>query len=412
MKKICFAAMLVLLATISTMQGKASSLPTDAQNVVGGPSAVTAKSPADSVQLSLLTCSPGKEIYNLFGHTAIRYKNTNKNIDVVFNYGMFDFRKPHFVLRFTLGHTDYELGAEEYADFEENYALQGRSISEQVLHLTPAERDRLFELLMINYQPENRTYRYNFFYDNCSTRPRDKIEQSIAGKVVYPPFNERKSYRDIIHQYTVGHPWARFGIDLCLGAAADRPITQREMMFCPFYLRDFVDKAVVVRGTSKSPLVDARNKLLISSTSAKEGWTITPFQCTLLFFIILVAASIYGLKKKKSLWFLDVVVFAAAGLAGCIIAFLMLFSTHPTVSSNFLIIMLQPFYLFCLPWMILSERMKKRSLPMLIFCVLLTLFIVLYAVIPQKFDFAVVPLALGLWCRTMTHLVLTYKKKA
>lgn len=96
------------------------------------------KNTGDSVEVSLITCSPGSEIYSLFGHTAIRYRNTNKNIDVVFNYGMFNFNKPHFIFRFILGQTDYELGVEEYQDFQTNYSYENRSVEEQVLNLTEA----------------------------------------------------------------------------------------------------------------------------------------------------------------------------------------------------------------------------------------------------------------------------------
>ena len=373
---------------------------------------IHADEPNDSVQISLLTCSPGAEVYNLFGHTAIRYQNKKQLVDVVFNYGMFDFRKPHFVFRFTLGQTDYELGIEDYQEFLANYAQQGRNVEEQVLNLTPEEKNRLSELLMKNYLPENRVYRYNFFYDNCSTRPRDKIEESIFGKVVYPTFNEKLSFRDIIHQYTVSHPWARFSIDLCLGAAADKPITQRLMMFCPFYLRNFVANAKIVSQTGTRPLVSHYNKLLISqSTLHEKGFFPTPLQCALFLFIVVAGLTIYGLRKKKSLWGLDLVLFVAAGLGGCIIAFLMLFSTHPTVSSNFQILVLHPFYLFCLPWVLIAERTHRKSTPMILFTVILTLFIVLFAFIPQKFDFAIVPLALSLLVRSLSHVILTYKNK-
>lgn len=366
---------------------------------------------ADSVQVSLITCSPGTEIYNLFGHTAIRYRNTSKNLDVVFNYGMFDFRKPHFVFRFTLGQTDYELGVEEYTEFAENYAMHGRSVEEQVLSLTSPEKEKLYELLLINYEPQNRTYRYNFFYDNCSTRPRDKIEECIAGKVVYTPYNKEKSYRDLIHEYTKGHPWAEFGIDLLIGAGADKPITQRQMMFIPFYLRNFTEKAVIDSAGVKRPLVLKHNQLVISQSTQTADHTLTPFQCALLLFIIAVVVSIYGLKKKKSMWIFDMIIYAAAGLAGCIIAFLMLFSTHPTVGSNFLILEFHPFYLICLPWILIAERMGRKSKPARYILYVLTLFILFSALIPQKFGVTVVLLALTLWIRLASHVVVTYKNK-
>ena len=365
----------------------------------------------DSVEVSLITCSPGSEIYSLFGHTAIRYRNTNKNIDVVFNYGMFNFNKPHFIFRFILGQTDYELGVEEYQDFQTNYSYENRSVEEQVLNLTEAEKQKLYELLLVNYMPENRTYRYNFFYDNCSTRPRDKIEESINGKVSYLPYNEVKSYRDLIHQYTVGHPWSQFGIDLLIGAGADQPITQREMMYIPFYLRDFFAKASINASTGKRPLVLKHNQLVISQSTQKGGFSLTPFQCALLLFALTLAVTLYGSKKKKSVWIYDVVLFSVAGAAGCIIAFLMLFSSHPTVGSNYLILALHPFYLFCLPWIIIAARTGRKCRPEKAILAILTLFILICAFLPQKFGITVVILAFSLWVRLASHVLLTIKKK-
>jgi hypothetical protein len=372
---------------------------------------VQAKDTIDPSQVSLLTCSPGSEIYNLFGHTAIRYQNKTQGIDVVFNYGMFSFRKPHFILRFSLGQTDYELGVEDYSSFVEEYELENRSVEEQVLNLNPTEKKHLYEMLQTNYLPENRTYRYNFFYDNCSTRPRNKIEENVDGRIVYMPYNKKKSYRDIIHEYTIGHPWARFGIDLCLGAKADRPINQRGMMFCPFYLRNFIETATIKSRRGVRPLLIKHNQLVISQSTKKEAYFPTPFQCSVFLFIIVTAATIYGLKNKRSLWILDLILYAAAGLAGCVLAFLMLFSTHPTVESNFLIFVLHPFYLFCLPWILISERTHRKSKPMIFFCIILTLFIVLWGLIPQKIDLAIVPLALSLLTRSTSHMILTHEKK-
>ncbi|KAA4675088.1 DUF4105 domain-containing protein, partial [Bacteroides ovatus] len=162
----------------------------------------------DSIRLSLLTCAPGEEIYSLFGHTAIRYENPSQGIDVVFNYGLFSFNTPNFIFRFSLGETDYQLGATDYERFAAEYAFFGRSVWQQTLNLTDEEKTELIRLLQENYRPENRVYRYNFFYDNCATRPRDKIEESIAGKVIYPaePQDGSLTFRDIVHQYCKGHP--------------------------------------------------------------------------------------------------------------------------------------------------------------------------------------------------------------
>ncbi len=378
------------------------------------PAAPATASGNDSIRLSLLTCAPGEEIYSLFGHTAIRYENISQGIDIVFNYGLFSFNTPNFILRFALGQTDYQLGVTDYARFAAEYAFLGRSVWQQTLNLTAEEKEKLIDLLQTNYRPENRIYRYNFFYDNCATRPRDKIEECIQGKVVYPSLGSEGSlsFRDIVHQYTQGHPWSRFGIDLCIGSEADRPITEYQMMFAPFYLKDFFEKAHIESGNTDRPLVATTEKIVDAlSNDADKAWYPTPLQSALLWFMFIVAFTIYGIRKGKSLWVLDLVLFAMAGLAGCVLAFLALFSEHPAVSSNYLLWIFHPGQLFFLPFFIYKERKRKKSWYHLLNFSVLTLFIVLFPLIPQRIDLAVVPLALSLLVRSASNLILTYKKK-
>ena len=368
----------------------------------------------DSIRLSLLTCAPGEEIYSLFGHTAIRYENLSQGMDIVFNYGLFNFNTPNFIFRFSLGETDYLLGVTDYARFASEYEFFGRSVWQQTLNLTDEEKDRLIRLLQENYRPENRIYRYNFFYDNCATRPRDKIEESIAGKVVYPtePQDGSRSFRDIVRQYCKGHPWARFGIDLCIGSEADHPITQRQMMFAPFYLMDAFAGAQIIGDSIRRPLVSTHELIIdaIPETS-RNGWTPTPLQCSLILFMLTAAATIYGIRRRTGLWGIDLIIFGAAGAAGCILAFLALFSQHPAVSSNYLLFVFHPGQLFFLPYIIYCIRKRKKCWYLTFNLVVLTLFIVLFPLIPQRFDFAVVPLALSLLIRSASNLIVTSKKK-
>lgn len=370
----------------------------------------------DSIQLSLLTCAPGEEIYSLFGHTAIRYQNYTQNIDAVFNYGMFSFNTPNFILRFTLGETDYQLGVTSYSEFADEYNYYGRSVWQQNINLTQPEKLKLIKLLEDNYRPENRVYRYNFFFDNCATRPKDQIEKAIDGKLEYgrnmDDKNTGKSFRDIIHQYTKGHPWDRFGIDLCIGSTADRPITYRQMMFAPFYVKDFFEKAIIISPSGVGrPLVEKETKVVNSPnvvTSQQQG--LTPLQSSLLLFIIVTLITIYGIRHNKTFWQVDLILFFVAGITGCILTFLVLFSKHPAVSPNFLLFIFHPIHLLWLPWIIKSGYKKQRSIYMMANCAVLTLFILLWSVIPQRFDLAVLPLALCLLERSASNLIITYKK--
>lgn len=370
----------------------------------------TAKgTPPDSIRFSLLTCGPGEEIYSLFGHTAIRYEDPARHTDVVFNYGIFDFSAPHFMLRFTLGETDYLLGATSYRHFIAAYAGDGRAVWQQTLNLTDEEKHRLLAQLEENYRPENRVYRYNFFYDNCSTRPRDQVERAIAGEqLVYADdMTDTRtgiSFRDMVHRCTQGHPWAQFGIDFCLGYEADLPISRREMTFVPLYLKDCFAKARLKQSDgSKRPLTQPVETLVEAApTPPYRG--ITPLQAATALLIVTCVLSLYGLKHRKTLWGIDLLLFVAAGIGGCLLAFMAAFSEHPTVGGNLLLFFLHPLHLFCLPWMINKVRKGQKSRYMMLNFVVLTLFILTWPLNPQKFDAAVLPLALCLLIRSASNL--------
>lgn len=367
----------------------------------------------DSVRFSLLTCAPGEEIYSLFGHTAIRYENPAKGVDIVFNYGVFSFNTPNFIFRFVKGETDYLLGVVDYPHFEAEYTYHNRAVWQQTLNLNTEEKNRLFHLLQVNCQPENRVYRYNYFFDNCSTRPRDIIEESIQGQVVYNTVDNRLTFRDIIYQSTKGYEWERFGMDLCIGVQADRPITYQEEMFAPLYLMDAFDKARIINSDqTERPLVRDTSEIITEQDLEEDKpFPLTPMRSFLLLFIIITAATIYGIRKKKSLWGIDLVLFTAAGLSGCIIAFLSCFSEHPAVSPNYLIFVFHPLHLLLLPFFLYREIKGRRSWYHLANLIILTLFILIWPINPQHFNLAVLPLALCLLVRSASHVILTYKKQ-
>jgi len=376
---------------------------------------VSAATPNDSIKVSLLTCEPGTEIYALFGHTAIRYENSPKGIDAVFNYGMFDFRAPNFIWRYIKGETDYQLGVVDYQYFAEEYTSRNSAVYQQTINLLPTEKEKLWDALSENYLPENRTYRYNFFYDNCATRPRDKIEESINGIIHYNKNNSRQSFRDIIHECTKGHEWAEFGIDLCLGSKADEPIDYRLKMFAPFYLMNAVSTAKIVTKENKErSLVSSTSQVITKSGNIEEQKTAkypAPLQVSIFLLLVTLLVSFWGLKKKKVFWGYDIVLFITAGCAGCIIAFLACFSEHPAVSPNYLLFFLHPIHLLYVPFMVQNARKRKKDLYHLINFAILTLFIVLWGIIPQRFALAVLPLALSLWVRSASYIILTYKHR-
>lgn len=375
-----------------------------------------AMSGKDSVRLSLLTCGPGTEIYSLFGHTAIRYEDRNRGVDVVFNYGLFSFDTPNFILRFTLGETDYQLGVTDFRRFLAGYWMEGRDVWQQTLNLTTEEKQRLIGQLEENYRPENRVYRYNFFYDNCATRPRDQVERATEDRLRYAEDMEStdtgRSFRDIVHQYCEGHPWARFGIDMCLGSEADRPINRRQMMFAPFYVKDFFASATLADSTGVRPLVSDTEQVLVIPADAreKEAAYPSPLQAALFLLLVVGIATWIGIRKGKSLWGIDLLLFFLAGVTGCFWTVLAFFSQHPAVGSNYVLFVFHPLHLLCLPFMLRKVIKKRTSYYMAANGAVLTLFMLLLGVIPQEIHLAVLPLALCLLMRSASNIIISRKQ--
>ena len=183
-------------------------------------------------------------------------------------------------------------------------------------------------------------------------------------------------------------------------------------MFAPFYLMDAFAGAQITGDSIQRPLV-TDSELIVDATPEEDEsfWIPTPLQSALLLFILTAAATIYGIRRRTGLWGVDLILFGTAGIAGCILAFLALFSEHPAVSSNFLLFVFHPGQLLFLPYIIYCVRKGKKCWYLTLNLIILTLFIVLFPVIPQRFDFAVVPLALCLLIRSVSNLIVTSKKK-
>ena len=320
----------------------------------------------DSVEVSLLTCSPHEEIYSLYGHSALRWHDLHQEgpragEDLAFNWGIFNFDKPYFVARFVFGLTDYELGVIPYQAFCSYYEQWGSSVTEQVLNLTNEEKQKLKEALANNLLPENRIYRYNFFYDNCSTRPRDIVEKCINGKVEYAQRNDyTPSYREMVGYCTRNHPWATFGNDILLGIKADWDTDLRQQEFLPGNLLYDFDRAQIYSDGTYRQLVSERRMAVNPGVQIiEEDFPLTPMQCALILLAITIGISIFDWKRKKrSAWY-DSILLLMQGLAGCVL-FAMLFSQHPTTSTNLQILLINPVALGFIPSVI---RKKNKTWP-------------------------------------------------
>ena len=214
--------------------------------------------------ISLLTCYPGKQIYSLYGHTAIRYVNQDEGIDLVINYGLFDSNAPHFLAKFILGETNYTVGALPYPFFIEEYRRENRKVIEQELNLTKEEITQIVKYIDNNLRPENRSYNYNIFYKNCTTQARDAIFNNLNIQKASPSGGRLEgapTYRSLLHQYTQDHPWIQFGTDLLLGLKADKQLTTTQRQFLPIELMKQIDK---LSSNQNLPLVKNKKTLIES----------------------------------------------------------------------------------------------------------------------------------------------------
>ena len=351
----------------------------------------------DSVEVSLLTCSPGEEIWAQYGHTAIRWHDLKNGKDEVINYGLFSPDVPYFILRFVFGLTDYRMGVESFELFCSEYIYRHRGVTEQVLALTPEDKQSLAKALQDNLQPENIVYRYNFFYDNCTSRARDIIVSNLHGKVTYPAAINT-TFREMLHRWNNAYPWSQFGEDLLLGLPADCPTKKAEQQFLPNNLQEDFAHAVY----NGQPLVTQTRQLLEAYPSVPDSeFPVSPIQCAIAFVIILAVIMAYQLFSKKLLWGVDALLMLMTSLIGIVFT-LMIFSQHPCVSVNLLIIIFNPLPLFFMWHTIKCTRNHRADYWWTLWSILILLG--LLGRMFQNYPPAIMIVALGLLCYSVVHI--------
>lgn len=375
------------------------------------PSAFAQKMLSENGKISVITCAPyDGEVYTVFGHAAFRVEDPEQNLDIVFNYGMFDDSAPYFIYRFAKGETDYKLGINEYLSYIVEYQMRGSDVTEQVLNLSHDEKNRLWMALLLNSRPENRTYRYNFFFDNCATRLPAMIEKYVDGKVIYNDPPHQLSFRKMVHDCTRNHKWLTFGIDLALGSPADRLATPHEMMFLPNYLKDALEKATLSGKTGDERPLIVKTTLIKAVEPDKEEIDLlddvfTPLVCGWILFFIVLFLTCREKKKRKYYRIIDIVLFTIAGVAGIVMFYLCFVSEHPTLWPNWSIIWLHPFHLVGVILFSVKKANKAAYYYHFINFAALTLFLLGWYFIPQELNVAFIPLIATLGLRSASRLI-------
>lgn len=296
--------------------------------------------PSDSAEISILTASSGKEIYKIYGHSAIRFQDKEQGKDIVYNYGMFSFGAPHFILRYLQGQNYYLLGKEPFKRFNMRYDRGGEMVRQQTLNLTHEEIKTLLDALEKNALPENREYLYNVIYDNCATRVHEMVDNNLAGGVVWDMDCPEATFRELLHSCNYIMPFSQMGIDIIFGPKADKNASCMEQMFLPEKLMMGFANA---KKSNDQPLVKETITLL-------KGRKIHTNNEIILFNVILASLLIFSLlarfKKPQLLRELRCIIYSLVGLLSLVVFFIAFFSIHPTVLPNPNLIWINPLWLF------------------------------------------------------------------
>ncbi|MEX2513404.1 MAG: DUF4105 domain-containing protein [Cyclobacteriaceae bacterium] len=353
--------------------------------------------------ISLFTCDPGDELYSTFGHSAVRVIDHGSGRDLVFNYGTFDFSTPFFYIKFARRTLDYQLSVTTTENFLYEYNYFKRSVREQVLDLSEAQKRQVVDFLQENYRPENRKYRYDFFYDNCTTRIREMMEKVLGENLLWnePENSMPKTFRELIDEYVYPLPWSDLGIDLALGAVIDTYANEKEKQFLPDYLEaSFARASLIGQGPERSLVKENRIIYDFPERSTGNYSLFNPYLIFWLLAFFVVGITFWGYKHRKLYLGLDIALFISYGTLGLVIVFLWFFTEHSQTKNNWNLLWAFPFHLYAAFLLGKGKGGKWTRNYLLAAMILADLALVIWFFDLQSFHPSILPLLLIMILRT------------
>jgi hypothetical protein len=347
----------------------------------------------------LITCGPGSEIYSMYGHSALRIVIPEEESDLVYNWGVFDFNTPNFAWKFAKGKLSYMLGVYPYDRFLRDYFSEERWVISQKFNLDSAEIEKLFQLLAENLKPENVKYRYNFYYDDCSSRIRDIIEKAVGDDLLYPPDEKKElhTFRYLTGEYEKRYPWIKLGIDVLIGSPGDKKATFRDRMFLPADLKNGLSELIIRREGKMIPLLADPETVLDFDQPVANNKTLTSplFVISILLIIVIMLTGL--LKGKRANNIMDIFLFTIFSFLALMLIFANFITAHHELKWNLNILWLNPFIIICLISLILNRNWYKWFRVVFYSEVI---FLALMVFLPQHFNNAFVPMIIILLLRS------------
>ncbi len=356
---------------------------------------------SENSHISVITCAPFQgELYSAFGHSAIRVYDPIQNIDYAYNYGVFDFNQPNFYLNFTRGHLLYRLAVQSYPRFRYNYLYYNRWVHEQVINLNQEQKQKLFDYLQWNAQPENQEYLYDYFYNNCATKIRDVFVEALDGNIAFDDsyITTNYSIRDLTDLYLKQQPWGDLGIDICLGLPMDTKATPYDYMFLPDYIESAFNNATIITERGAEPLVlktiiDNPKGETFSENSFPHPWYVFG---TLLLIVVIITA--YDLRKNRASQWLDVGLLLITGIIGLLLFVLWVATDHKAAANNFNLLWAMPTN-FVAMFFIFGKRKKLSGIFFAAMTALTILLLVSWSFLPQQLNVFLIPIVVALALR-------------
>ena len=355
----------------------------------------------DEIKFSVVTIGPYEsELYSAFGHSGIRYVDKKNNIDHFYNYGIFDFNQPNFYLNFLNGKLLYMVAKYDYRTAEKYYINEDRYIKEQVLDLNESEKILLYNILEQNIRPENRTYLYNYVYDNCATKIRDVLDNVYGGSLSFTSEPEKKSFRQLMDLYLEKNKWGDLGIDICLGPEIDYDVSFNEEMFLPDYLFKGIENAV--RDGDKN--IVSKTNIINLQKEDFQSYSLSPHYIFLIFFIISIYLSFRQVKYGIKYFIFDSIYLMVSGIIGCLLVYLWFFTDHLS-SYNFNIVWAMPFNIIISILILVNPNSSLVKWYMFLYSVLLFSLMILWNWIPQDLNEILLFFILGITLRLSINFI-------
>jgi hypothetical protein len=310
-----------------------------------------------NTQISIFTCGRGEELYSTFGHTALRIKDSENELDVVYNYGYFDFRTDNFYFKFVKGDLQYFMNVTSYEDFIFEYQTDKREVVEQTLNLPLEKKQQLFNALNSALLSSEKFYTYKFIDRNCTSMIVDKINGVLGKKEIEKVDDKSISYRKLLYPYFEDFFWYKLGINIIFGAKTD---AKAEKLFLPVELENSLDKATI----DGKPLV-SKKEIVVNEDKTQHAFSILNsiyLICTLLLILLVI--------NKR---FLLVSYLFVAGILGVFLCVVGFYSEHQELLWNYNALLFNP--LFILIPFVKNSFLKKVTitllLMLLIYCIMM-----------------------------------------